>query len=1303
MNFRLVTFVLLLSLVSQTVFTPLQAFAASDELSTISKSETQNESTDLNQSSEEGISPDGSTIVLPTESSENSEDIELDEQVSRDTTDSIEKEPENDTSTDNTALEEEAAESAVEEANADDSKKRTKRAVAAVKEEVTVHKGETIVFESDTFVSISSNALSSKNNFYNYIKYDTEGAPVEFIYNAHGQKSIKGKMIATVISDEPVTFKYPPGVKVTFPNTPALRTVELELNESYTFTNTSDFKFYVKAKGETKTPSPKYDFSLYDSDDNLIKSLVAQGSSSQAGGILLKPGEKVVVTTISGDSIRFSAPFDTTTGGHSDTPALIRTELSLDESLTLTNIRNKVINLQTNASSKNPVKYVKYKSNGAPGSINVKHTTNISISPEETIVVSPSTSEPVTFIYHPLQLLHEDESDPPFYEQVLQKGDSYYFDNLSDFPLSLKEIRVSSSDKFDYKIYDDEGNFVKEFVNTSTPPKLSPNARALISNVSDNPITIYSHYRYLSSTDSSEPALERIMLHDGETIEFVNISDKTQKIRTDTSKKNDNLVHIAKYNSDGSIRSDAFSYLWGYVLGTSSKEKSVFRNEKIVFTGISKKPATLIYNKDNFSVRYSNKEALTYKLLHQGESVTFYNNTDYDSLIKSFGKFENTKYSYIRHLKDGGTKEYEGYIINTSLPAHSRVTITLLSEEPFVFYGPGEIITETADVIPTYNTLELNSSQTLDQEDTLYYKFTTRKSGLHRLFTDSIDINSTDIKIYEDPQLTTLITESAENITLGSSHYKKAETLLRGNQTYYVQITGASSSRRITLEEDFDSTSQDATPATLNAIYDFDLSSVFDIDYYRYILTESSQLNIILPKGIATIENGNGDILKTIVAGSDDTVFIPENPGVYFVKQQLSPEEPQYRTKRSIGSGKAKFAVKDLTPTPIFTPIVSVPGSKQPVSFKWKYLSPHSKTIFEVYLKVDGKKKYLVYRNEKNELFEANKRYSFLWDGFINVNQEGFGAYAGNGRYTVSIYAEDAPQYKYEADVIVNNSIATTEINADLLISKYNSTIASSKITEMQKLLSQMSFYEGKATGQYDTETLMAVIAYENVLNKWSRQLAVEVYTKGTGYFSEVGQIDNRLLNYARIDAGLGRDKYGSIYDILYIGDALILTEAASGVATEAIVILSKGSKLIKKVVKIFNKVNDPIDAITKKVVKNLIEKVKIKDPVWKSIKFLEGHVDKRINRGHLPKGSTVKDLNNKVKEIMSNPENEVYEYFLEHFEQKFYVFSDNEWIVIIGEDGVMETTFPPDNGPIKYLNPNKGYKKIGKVKELLK
>ncbi|QDX94376.1 hypothetical protein EEL30_20060 [Brevibacillus laterosporus] len=167
------------------------------------------------------------------------------------------------------------------------------------------------------------------------------------------------------------------------------------------------------------------------------------------------------------------------------------------------------------------------------------------------------------------------------------------------------------------------------------------------------------------------------------------------------------------------------------------------------------------------------------------------------------------------------------------------------------------------------------------------------------------------------------------------------------------------------------------------------------------------------------------------------------------------------------------------------------------------------------------------------------------------------------------------------------------------------------------------------------------------------------------------------MLNYARIDAGLGRDKYGSIYDILYIGDALILTEGASGVAAEAIVILSKGSKLVKKVIQIFNRVNDPIDAITKTLVKNLVGKVKVKGPVWKTIQHLEEHVSKRIKKGHLPKGSTAEDLNNKIKQIMNNPDNEVYEYFLEHFNQKYYVFSDNELITIIGEDGLMETAFP--------------------------
>ncbi|MGG3129483.1 polymorphic toxin type 35 domain-containing protein, partial [Brevibacillus laterosporus] len=88
-----------------------------------------------------------------------------------------------------------------------------------------------------------------------------------------------------------------------------------------------------------------------------------------------------------------------------------------------------------------------------------------------------------------------------------------------------------------------------------------------------------------------------------------------------------------------------------------------------------------------------------------------------------------------------------------------------------------------------------------------------------------------------------------------------------------------------------------------------------------------------------------------------------------------------------------------------------------------------------------------------------------------------------------------------------------------------------------------------------------------------------------------VGQIDNRLLNYAKIDAGLGRDKFGSIYDIFYTGDVLILSEVASsvaGVAYESIILTKRGSQLVKETAKILksSKVESVIKVFDKSVIK---------------------------------------------------------------------------------------------------------------------
>ncbi len=86
----------------------------------------------------------------------------------------------------------------------------------------------------------------------------------------------------------------------------------------------------------------------------------------------------------------------------------------------------------------------------------------------------------------------------------------------------------------------------------------------------------------------------------------------------------------------------------------------------------------------------------------------------------------------------------------------------------------------------------------------------------------------------------------------------------------------------------------------------------------------------------------------------------------------------------------------------------------------------------------------------------------------------------------------------------------------------------------------------------------------------------------------------------------------------------------------------------------------------------------------WKSDEALNKHVKKRIRKGHIPDNWTVDEYNNKIHEIMDKDNLQVYEYIKnektgELFDQKYYIYGDGEWLVMVGENGVMETAFPPD------------------------
>lgn len=134
------------------------------------------------------------------------------------------------------------------------------------------------------------------------------------------------------------------------------------------------------------------------------------------------------------------------------------------------------------------------------------------------------------------------------------------------------------------------------------------------------------------------------------------------------------------------------------------------------------------------------------------------------------------------------------------------------------------------------------------------------------------------------------------------------------------------------------------------------------------------------------------------------------------------------------------------------------------------------------------------------------------------------------------------------------------------------------------------------------------------------------------------------------------------------------------------------------------NKTEQPdnkIDSKTTENVSNITSQIEEHGPAWKSEELLERHLTKRIKKEHIPENWTTEDYNSKITEIINNKENDLYEYSQPDFPQKYYIFGDKTWIVMVGEDGKMETAFPPDRGYTKYLEEEINAKYIGKIKDV--
>ena len=111
--------------------------------------------------------------------------------------------------------------------------------------------------------------------------------------------------------------------------------------------------------------------------------------------------------------------------------------------------------------------------------------------------------------------------------------------------------------------------------------------------------------------------------------------------------------------------------------------------------------------------------------------------------------------------------------------------------------------------------------------------------------------------------------------------------------------------------------------------------------------------------------------------------------------------------------------------------------------------------------------------------------------------------------------------------------------------------------------------------------------------------------------------------------------------------------------------------------------------------IQKIIDSMIANRPQWKLGK-LETHLEKRKRQGQIPQNWTAEDYNDFIIEIVTNPDVEVYRYWLPSFQKSYVVFGLPKWVVIVGEDGIMETAFEIDREDYySYLNPKAGYVRV--------
>ncbi|WP_179136312.1 S8 family serine peptidase [Paenibacillus sp. 32352] len=187
------------------------------------------------------------------------------------------------------------------------------------------------------------------------------------------------------------------------------------------------------------------------------------------------------------------------------------------------------------------------------------------------------------------------------------------------------------------------------------------------------------------------------------------------------------------------------------------------------------------------------------------------------------------------------------------------------------------------------NKVAVNVSKRAEEKE--YFRFTAPETGLYRFFTSAIQgsgsTSDTEITLYSDAGLNNQI---AINDDVVGEHpygalFSKIEYTLSAGTTYYLKLRnvnyGNPLTARLMVEDSFQSAKTTAKGITWDTEYTNDISSRYDVDYYKITVTEPKYIKLNIDSSKIILEDSLGNVLSTTTSSS--SVYLKDQ-GVYYIR-----------------------------------------------------------------------------------------------------------------------------------------------------------------------------------------------------------------------------------------------------------------------------------------------------------------------------------------------------------------------------------------------------------------------------------